>query len=592
MNYKTIQVLIVIVILFIGPIEKQVRAENNDCYVVTDVSKPLSRQFKWKDTTYVIRDTFNLEGKSLRVPKGAVLLFEGGFLINGKIKGNGTFIHAGAKQIFDYSISIKGNWRGTKFLPEWFGAVGDGIANDTEAFQRTIDNAGVIMMQGKYKVTHLTINKTASFAGGELVAFLDEYGNTRNVFTAQGDCKLSFKDVSFNGSGKTIATNGLLEPMISIQDVKAIRFDRCSFHHHSQNSGLKDDEEWQKRRCYLVSILGADDVLFNACDFHHNLTEQIAVGSNTSIKRRKPNTHLVIKNCLSHNNERSLALFLLFELKSALIDSCSFSNNGRTFLNLFTPNVLIKNSEFKNTSSRAITSESEGNYYSIDNIVIKSNTIINAREGAISVGSNNVKIINNTIINDLDDINNDYIIRVGGVITGENTISKECEVALPYYNNSFQANNTKGNIVIDNNTIKGSARKSVIAIRPTENVSAENETTQLGIIKDVTISHNKIYNTNDSHIIYFPNGDYNNITVSENMFDMHGSNPIVHMSPSFAPSIKISIVKNFMFAGNEITYPSNQKVDYLIEMGNGEVSGFKSPSNGIHVNNLKSITNF
>lgn len=586
-----IAIFILIATTFLVFNGNQAFADVPQVQVVLDATKPFAKQVKKKNVTYVIRDTFDLQGRRVRISKGATLSFYGGYLMNGILQGRGTIILAAPQKIFGPGITLKGDWHGTKVLPEWFGAIGDGITNDTDALQYTIENSNDLFLMGRYKVAHLRINKSVSISGGELTAFIDQYGNTRNILTVNGEYDISFKGVSFNGSGNNLALKGALEPMISILGVNTIEFSGCSFHHHSQNSGLQDEIEWQKRRCYAVSILGSEKVVFESCDFHHNLTEQVAIGSNTN-GRRKPNTQLLIKNCTSHDNNQSLALFLLFELKSALIDSCSFKDNGRTFFNLFTSNVTIQNSRFNNTGSRAITSESEGNYYSVEKIAIESNIIKNAKEGAISVGGQDVKILNNTIINESVEVNNDYVIRIGGLFTGDNSVSTECRTALPFFNNSFQANKKKANILIDNNTIYSGARRAIIGIRPTENVSNNNETTDLGLINSVTITNNILTLNSGGYPIYFPNGDYNNITICNNQFELRDNKAIVYMSPSAALGIKCSFVKNIVFSDNKCRYLDTSGADFLFEVGNGKVIGFKSVNNETNARILKSVSNF
>lgn len=591
MSRYSIITFLTLLLIFLSINDNQAFADNKQVQIVLDATKPFAKQIWKRNVTYIIKDTFDLQGVQVRIPKGSVLYFDGGYLMNGILQGLGSAISAPRTRLFETSISFKGVWRGTKFIPEWFGAIGDGITNDTEALQQTLDNAADILLTGKYRVMHITVNKSVSITGGELVAFIDTYGNTRNILTANGEHVISFKDVSFNGSGKTLASKGILEPMVSIQEAKAVVFSGCSFHHHSQNSGLQDDIEWQKRRCYAVSILGANKVVFDSCNFHHNLTEQVAIGSNTT-GRRKPNTQLFIKNCSSHDNYHSLALFLLFELKSALIDSCSFKDNGRTFFNLFTSNVTIQNSSLRNTGSRAITSESQGNYYSVENITIESNLVENASEGAISVGGSNVRIVNNTIINESVEAKNEYVIRIGGLFTGNNNLSTECRTALPFFNNSFQANKKKSNVCIDNNTIHSGARRAIIGIRPTENISKNNQTTDLGIINDVTITNNKFTLSTGVYPIYFPNGDYNSITICKNQFELRDKKSIVYMSPSSASGIKSTSVRNVDFSDNKVQYSDVSEVDFLFEIGYGKVTGFKGENNETNAKYIKSITNF
>lgn len=500
--------------------------------VILNPNLSFKEQVKKQNTSYIIKDKYDLCGETIVLPKNSELVFYGGFMSNGCLKGRNNIITAQKEHIFDKDLSIKGKWRNFYAYPEWYGAKGGGGSDDSNPVQLTLNNFNCILLTDTYLVNSLHIEKTTDITGGCLKAYLDSYGNTRRLMSANGRISLRFNGVSFDGSGDKLASGGILEQMLLFIDCNRIEFNNCVFCRHSQNSALPDETEWQKRRCYAASVLGAKDILFNGCVFHDNHTEQIAIGSNTNSRNRKPVTNLIIKNCRSYNNGNAFALFILFELKSGIIENNEFKDNGRTFFNLFTNNVVFKNNILYNTGSRAITSESNGNYYSVDNIVIESNEIINAQEGAITIGNKDIRLINNTIINEVASSSYDYIVRLGGVFTGDNDISRECLTSLPFYDNTFLKNKEKGKIVIEDNTIIGPANKGIIGIRPTENITAESNTDCFGTIKDVIIRGNKIKVIGTSYAVYFPNGDYSGINISNNLFEMSDNAPIVYISPS------------------------------------------------------------
>lgn len=586
--------LIYILILVVSFLSHGICKVSNDTFytVVLDPSKSFCSQVKKAKTRYIVQSKFDLCGETVSMPQNSILEFNGGFLYNGELLGKNTLIVSKANQVFDTTIVLSGDWTGVELLPEWFGAKGDGLEDDTKAVQCAIDNGSVVVLSSTYKVKHLNINKSLLLKGGCLKAFLDEYGSTRNILTSKGKYNLTFRQVKFDGSGSKLADKGKLEPMISINGSKKVVFEKCVFHHHSQNSGLPDEIEWQKRRCYALSILGANKVVLNGCDFHNNLSEQIAIGSNTTKKSCKPFTTLEIKNCTSHDNERALALFLLFELKSASIHDNFFKDNGRTFFNLVTANVTFAHNQMINTGSRAITSEADGNDYSADNITIEDNVIINAREGSISIGNNNIRIVNNTIKNDFFTGKNDYMIRLGGVITGDNSVSKECRSSLPFYDNSYSKNKKKRNIHIENNEIKGFAQRSVIGVRPTENLSTELKTNFLGHVSNIIVKNNVIKAVGNSNAIYFPNGSYSGIVIKNNQITMSSSKPAVYMSPSYYSHLGRSYFKGFEFSNNTVVYTDRTRVEYVIQIGDGIVKSCEIKGNRVNDIMENDICNF
>lgn len=93
------------------------------------------------NTIFVLQYDFKLV-EDINIPKDCILKFEGGS-IGGDytLTGNNTSIEAGLVRIFDTSIILKGKWNVIDLYSEWFGAKGDGIADDYMALQHTINIA-------------------------------------------------------------------------------------------------------------------------------------------------------------------------------------------------------------------------------------------------------------------------------------------------------------------------------------------------------------------------------------------------------------------------------------------------------------------
>ena len=84
----------------------------------------------------------------ITIPEGCVLEFDGGTLNNGTLVGNNTAISAKPVRIFGDSLTVanlpdtpsgKTTWNVDKAYCEWFGAVGDGAHDDTDAFYKTLN---------------------------------------------------------------------------------------------------------------------------------------------------------------------------------------------------------------------------------------------------------------------------------------------------------------------------------------------------------------------------------------------------------------------------------------------------------------------
>jgi len=105
----------------------------------------LSRVLSEANTQYVIRYNHDLSKypDGVVIGKNSVLEFKKGSLKNGKITFNNTKIKSKQRRIFENNI-YSGKLDVEIAFPEWFGAVGDGRADDTQAIQNAMDVAYVV----------------------------------------------------------------------------------------------------------------------------------------------------------------------------------------------------------------------------------------------------------------------------------------------------------------------------------------------------------------------------------------------------------------------------------------------------------------
>ena len=75
-----------------------------------------------ENTIYIIQYDYNLNKQTITIPSGCVLLFEGGSISNGTLKGNGTNIISvdNSKIIFGENIIITGMWNIPEIYDSWF----------------------------------------------------------------------------------------------------------------------------------------------------------------------------------------------------------------------------------------------------------------------------------------------------------------------------------------------------------------------------------------------------------------------------------------------------------------------------------------
>lgn len=117
------------------------------------------------NTRYIIQYDYDLNNQTITMQDGCVLDFQGGSLQNGEIVGVNTCIDSSINRIF-YNITLNGSYNIPEIFPQWFGANGDGVTDDTDAITNAI-NTGirVRLFKGKYKISSPLIIKDGGLFG-------------------------------------------------------------------------------------------------------------------------------------------------------------------------------------------------------------------------------------------------------------------------------------------------------------------------------------------------------------------------------------------------------------------------------------------
>ena len=174
-----------------------------------------------EDMTLLVTEPITVTG-DMTIPENVLLKFEkGGKVIvseNQTLTVNGP-IEAGLWHIFDGDGSVVGTPHSETLYPEWFGAVGDGITDDTTAIQTCLDLAG---SQVKFKTSAIyLVKKTNRFTehfpkgdqpclflcGKDGLSLIGNMASLKVVEHAQGilevhDSKnMTIEDLTFIGAG-------------------------------------------------------------------------------------------------------------------------------------------------------------------------------------------------------------------------------------------------------------------------------------------------------------------------------------------------------------------------------------------------------
>lgn len=142
------------------------------------------------NTVYEIRYDFDLDNKTINILQNCSLQFIGGSIANGHLIGNHTGIKADLYQIFKKSLSVEGSWNVLEAKPQWFGAIGDGEKDCTEAFKSlfyTFDS--VYIPEGVYNVSDTLYIKGHTSIRGTRKSIITLIKDV-NLFLVNRDCYL------------------------------------------------------------------------------------------------------------------------------------------------------------------------------------------------------------------------------------------------------------------------------------------------------------------------------------------------------------------------------------------------------------------
>ena len=226
----------------------------NTGYVVLNNEKPLSAQVTKENAVYVINSTIDIGKKSLLMPNGCVLKFDGGRIASGTLIGQNTVILADPVQIFGRDVQLEGSWSVMQPYGEWFGARGDGKSDDSQALQKALNCFSRLnLLPREYRIHSLQLGTKMCIKG---------YGPYQSKLLA----------FSNKEDGLVIKTTDKRTQFVEIEDLMV--------------SGFRNGIHFTKtERCQLTNVVsnncaenacltdgGCWIMIFTNCKFHNSMT--------------------------------------------------------------------------------------------------------------------------------------------------------------------------------------------------------------------------------------------------------------------------------------------------------------------------------
>lgn len=229
--------------------------------MVSGVNTLTQSMMQATNTIYVIKYDFTLTS-DVTIPANCVLEFDGGSIYGEHaFTGNKTVLKAPITKIFDKELTLVGSWNSSEVYSEWFGAIGDGTTDCSDAIQVAMEfaqscAAPLHFNKGTYKVTKTLDYRGCILQGSGVKEYepkITKDFDGHLFANISGGVTRGFRihDISFDGlghSGSFVRCSENENDRISPMDIR-----ECSFYNSITDAAI------YIKHCYSGTI---DDCLF------------------------------------------------------------------------------------------------------------------------------------------------------------------------------------------------------------------------------------------------------------------------------------------------------------------------------------------
>lgn len=257
------------------------------------------------NTIYEIRYDFDLNGKTVQMKEGCTLRFEGGSLNNGILKCDNTIIN-NANFVVLNNCSFSGTILSEYVRPEWFGAIGNGIADDSNAIISSINSGCDVLLTDNSIYGFLTFKNVFKLNGQKLYSKKKATFRYLNNWIDYNNPNTDYKWI-FNFIGNSFEINNIIFDLGKEEWVSRVEVSNEVYmnarNHSLGNVIIRKSSNFKICNCDFIGGIHSLDIVnecsyFNvdSCTFSKNTSDSLYVtdGSHNGI----------IQNChLSDNGD-------------------------------------------------------------------------------------------------------------------------------------------------------------------------------------------------------------------------------------------------------------------------------------------------
>lgn len=342
------------------------------CSITDSTKKELrniiaSTMINHPNTIYEIRYDFDLNGETIEMQEGCTLKFEGGSLKNGIINGDNTTIIEQPKVLI--GIILMGTFSNSRFQVESFGAIGDGVSDDTIPIQSAIDNANHVhiplVFTNKYKIVQIAFSDN------------DYYFHNAVIIQSKSIACLVNEKIDYFGSGAKYPDIDSLQDAIDNNDINCIKFYGNLTIQKATDYQIVPKEEQRKYKGFRWDDgnIIADSPL-NFVGLYKSYIEGVYIEYTTRTMNMNIGFSIltVVRNSvLSNGVDNCLQLFHSIQ---CTIQNCNFINGGGGILVMqgcvlcsFSDNSLLYNQKIKGVNQYIISVKDSENCSVVNNSI-------------------------------------------------------------------------------------------------------------------------------------------------------------------------------------------------------------------------------
>lgn len=342
---------------------------------------PISEQITSKNTTYVIRDDYDLNHSTITIPVGCVLKFDGGMIANGTLNLNSTYLE-GINGL--HNVILTGTCANEVLHSELFALDKTGSIDNSVDIQSmfSIGVDSISFSKGTYSFSDIHVENVSINANGSTFVSTrasDDYAVINNVFVASNTDYFKIYDATIRGhlEGSPRIHQVVLSP-IDLTNVENVEVKGCAFKelryacYQGYIGGQYD------YRGISLSCHGCKNVLIDDCEFYDMMpSEWIWIAPNAAGTWDDVETVRIINNYF-HNPkddiERSNTPVNVFS-KEVVFEGnlLEYQKYAGSAFNLQSRNVIVHNNIVRNSYFKSIVDVCEYGDFCNDYVEIYNN---------------------------------------------------------------------------------------------------------------------------------------------------------------------------------------------------------------------------